>query len=75
MTMHAGDDIDARLVELETRLAFLEAALAEMSDALAAARMEAQRNADLFRRTMEELKSQRSMEMMDPSDEPPPPHY
>ena len=71
----AGDALEARVVELETRLAFLEATLGEMSDALAAARMEAQRNADLFRRTMEELKSQRSMEMMDPSDEPPPPHY
>ena len=75
MTMHAGDDIDARLVELEMRLAFLEASLAEMSDALAAARIEAGRNADLFRRAMEELKSQRSMETMDPADEPPPPHY
>jgi SlyX protein len=73
--MQGDDALQARVVELETRLAFLEAALAEMSDALAAARMEAQRNADLFRRTMEELKSQRSMEMMDPSDEPPPPHY
>ena len=75
MTMQSDDALQARVVELETRLAFLEAALAEMSDALAAARMEAERNADLFRRTMEELKSQRSMEMMDPSDEPPPPHY
>lgn len=73
--MQGDDALQARVVELETRLAFLEAALAEMSDALAAARMEAERNADLFRRTMEELKSQRSMEMMDPSDEPPPPHY
>jgi SlyX protein len=73
--MQRDDALQARVVELETRLAFLEAALAEMSDALAAARMEAERNADLFRRTMEELKSQRSMEMMDPSDEPPPPHY
>ncbi|MCC8363427.1 SlyX family protein [Lysobacter sp. A6] len=73
--MHAGEDTDARLVELETRLAFLEASLAEMSDALGAARMEAERNADLFRRAMEELKSQRGMEMADPADEPPPPHY
>jgi SlyX protein len=71
-----GDDaLEARLVELETRLAFLEASLAEMSDALAAARIEGERNADLFRRAMEELKSQRSMEMMDPTEEPPPPHY
>ena len=73
--MHGDDAIEARLVELETRLAFLEATLADMSDALAAARIEAGRNADLFRRAMEELKSQRSMETPDPADEPPPPHY
>jgi SlyX protein len=73
--MHGDDANEARLVELETRLAFLEASLTEMSDALAAARIEAGRNADLFRRAMEELKSQRSMETPDPADEPPPPHY
>jgi SlyX protein len=73
--MHGDNDaLDARLVELETRMAFLEATLGEMSDALAAARIENERSADLFRRVIAELK-QRSPQMADPADEPPPPHY
>ncbi|KGQ20324.1 Protein SlyX-like protein [Lysobacter dokdonensis DS-58] len=73
--MTNGDALEARVVELETRIAFLEGTLAEMSDALAAARIEAQRNADLFRRALEEMKSSRAGFMADPADEPPPPHY
>ena len=46
-----------------------------MSDALAAARIEAERNADLFRRALEEMKSSRADWSADPADEPPPPHY
>ena len=67
--------LEARLVELEMRLAFQENALAEMSDALAAARLEAERNAALVRRVMDELKSSRASFLADPADEPPPPHY
>ena len=68
--------LEARLVELETRLAFQESALAELSDALAAVRLEAERNADLMRRALEELKSSRGGPFFaDPSEEPPPPHY
>jgi len=67
--------LEARLVELEMRLAFQENALAEMSDALAAARLEAERNAALVRRVMDELKSSRASFLGDPADEPPPPHY
>ena len=71
-----GDALEARVVELETRIAFLEGTLAEMSDALAAARIEAERNADLFRRVLEEVKASRAGGgMADPADEPPPPHY
>jgi SlyX protein len=70
----AGDALEARVVELETRLAFLEATLAEMSDALAAARMEAERNADLFRRAIEQMKAGGAF-AADPAEEPPPPHY
>ena len=69
------DELEARLVELETRLAFQEQAVAELSDALAAARMESERNADLLRRALEELKSSRATLLDDPADEPPPPHY
>ncbi|MGO4550011.1 SlyX family protein [Lysobacter sp. 2RAF19] len=73
--MTQGDALEARVVELETRIAFLEGALGEMSDALAAARIEASRNAELFRRVLEEMKSSRTSQMADPADEPPPPHY
>jgi SlyX protein len=67
--------LEDRLVELETRLAFQENALAEMSDALAAVRLEADRNAGLLRRALDEMKSSRGTFFADPADEPPPPHY
>ena len=68
---------DRRFAELETRLAFQEHALTEMSDALAAARQESARNGDLLRRALDDLQSLRGV--LDtghaPGDEPPPPHY
>ena len=68
-------NIEERLAELEARIAFQEHALAEMSDALAEARMENHRQSEQLRRAMEELKSMRGMVMADPGTEPPPPHY
>ena len=41
--------LEARLVELEMRVSFQEQALAELSDALADARMQGMRNADAAR--------------------------
>jgi SlyX protein len=76
--MTAAQDTDAlqgRVVELETRLAFQEHAMAELSDALAELRTEAARSADLLRRVLEEVKLHRGDLMADPGDEPPPPHY
>ncbi len=70
-----GGDLERRLVELETRLAFQEQALAELSDALAASRIETQRYADLLRRALEDLRLSRGDGLADPADEPPPPHY
>lgn len=72
--------IEQRLQELETRLAFQEHALNELSDALAAARDEEARNALLLHRALEELKQLRSALagnplQADPAGEPPPPHY
>ena len=67
--------LDARLVELETRLAFQERALAELGDALAAMRMEHARQGDLLRHALEELRAGRSALYADPASEPPPPHY
>jgi len=68
-------DLEQRVVELETRLAFQEQALAELGDALAATRLEAARNADLLRRALEEMKQSRGDFFADPAQEPPPPHY
>lgn len=69
------DDMERRLVELETRLAFQEHALAELSDALAAARTEATRNAEALRRALDDLRQSRGDFFADPASEPPPPHY
>jgi SlyX protein len=70
-----ADALDRRLEELETRLAFQEHALAELSDALAASRREAARNAELLRRALDDLKQSRGEFFADPASEPPPPHY
>lgn len=67
--------LEARVVELETRLAFQEHTLTELSDALAELRAEAARSADLLRRVLEDLKLHRGDLMADPASEPPPPHY
>jgi len=71
--------LERRLVELETRLSFQEHALAEVSDALAAARAESTHNALLLHRALEDLRQLRgalSSDLTgDPGNEPPPPHY
>lgn len=67
--------LEARVVELETRLAFQEQAVAELSDALAEARIELSRNDALLRRALDELRASRPGVTGDPADEPPPPHY
>ena len=72
--------LELRLVELETRLAFQEQALQELSDALAAARDGDTRKALLLHRALEELRQLRSAMAASPvtgdaASEPPPPHY
>ena len=66
---------DRRVTELESRFAFQEQALQEMSDALAASRAESARNAELLLRALEDLKQLRTLLYSDPAGEPPPPHY
>ena len=73
-------DLEQRLVDLETRLAFQEQALLELSDALAAARSEEVGNALRLHRALEELRQLRSAMAASPvtgdaASEPPPPHY
>ena len=79
-----GDDLphsslERRLIELETRLAFQEHALAEVSDALAASRSEGTHNALLLHRALEDLRQLRGALSADlggdAGNEPPPPHY
>jgi SlyX protein len=75
-----GAALDARLVELETRLAFQEAALAELSDALAESRADTTRALLMLERAMHELRTLRQGlaadgASADPALEPPPPHY
>jgi SlyX protein len=70
-----SSDLDQRMIELETRLAFQEQALAELSDALAASRLEVAQNAQLLRRALDEVKQSRADFFADPAEEPPPPHY
>lgn len=71
----AVDDIVSRLVDLESRLAFQEHALVELSDAVAASRTEMTRNADLLERALHDLRQLRTLLHADPADETPPPHW
>ncbi|WP_428995287.1 SlyX family protein [Lysobacter enzymogenes] len=69
-----------RLIDLESRVAFQEHALTELSDALAAARSEEARNSLLLFRALEEIKHLRAALAASPltgdsANEPPPPHY
>ena len=73
--MSAGDAMEQRVVELETRLAFQEHAMGELSDALAEVRIESARLAERLRHALEDLKLSRGDLMADPASEPPPPHY
>ncbi len=67
--------LEQRLVELETRLAFQEQAMSELSQALADARIEGARNAELLRHLLADLGKLRNSLHVDAQDEPPPPHY
>lgn len=73
------NDADARIVDLETRLAFQEHALGELSDALADLRLENARLVLTVQRALDELRQLRaglaSDLTGDPASEPPPPHY
>ncbi|HEY2345644.1 MAG TPA: SlyX family protein [Xanthomonadaceae bacterium] len=64
-----------RLVDLESRIAFIERSLIEMSDALADARMESVRDRMRMEGLLSDLGELRSMIPGDSQEEPPPPHY
>jgi SlyX protein len=64
-----------RLIDLETRIAFIERTLIEMSDALADARMDSTRDRARLERALADLGELRGMIPGDTQEEPPPPHY
>ena len=67
--------LQERLVEHEMRVTYQDQALAELSEALADARIEGSRNADLTRLLLEDLGKVRNALYSDSGEEPPPPHY
>ncbi len=71
---HARADAE-RLIDLETRIAFIEQSLTEMSDALAEARQESTRDRLKVERALADLGELRGMIPGDTHEEPPPPHY
>lgn len=68
-------DVLERLVDLESRIAFIERSLIEMSDALADTRMESVRDRLRIENLLSDLGELRSLLPGDSQDEPPPPHY
>jgi len=69
------ENLERRLEELETRIAFQERAIADLSDALASSRSDARRNELLLQRALNDLSQLRTLLYADPRAEPPPPHY
>jgi len=68
--------LEQRMDELETRFAFQEQALLELSDALVQARLERARSDAALSRALDELRQMRGqIALLDPASEPPPPHY
>ena len=70
-----GAGLEQRLVELESRLAFQEHALSELSDALAEARLERARSQAVLEAVLADLRGLRGAMYADSASEPPPPHY
>jgi len=70
-----SSDAERRLIDVESRLAFQEQALTELSDALAASRDEVTRQTELLRRALHDLDQLRHAMNAAAGDETPPPHW
>ena len=73
-------DLEDRIIDLETRVAFQEQHMTELSDALADARSTEAKNALVLHQLREEVRQLRLTMATAPltgdaANEPPPPHY
>lgn len=68
-------DLESRLVELETKQAFGDDSLEQLSDALAHQQREIEELREAVKLLHQHIKSLQSNPGSDPADEPPPPHY
>jgi len=67
--------LEARLIELETRVTFLEHGLLELNQALTDTRLEAARTMELLQHMLHDVSKLQRALPVDPVSEPPPPHY